>query len=320
VLRSAARFEAGGGVSRQYACRARTLRDQSRRPQGPARGRRGQDRAAGQRLPLALLLPDPRHARGRVHRAAARAQAREREGRWLISLACSRPVTDRSSRGIGRPCRETTATGWRPPSTRSGGGSCRPDPLVVISPAHWGNFFIRNLPPVCLGIGDEHDGPPEPFMKKVFPRERLKGHAAFGRHLLETALNGDFEPALSHRLKLDHGTCIPLWRIGVDSELPIVPVIVNDLEEPMPSIRRCLAWGRLLRQAIESYPEPLRVAVLGTGGLSHSIGEPTMGWIDEEFDHACIRHFEDGEDARLAAFLTEALARTGNGAHEIRDW
>src|SRR5262249_60155018 len=54
--------------------------------------------------------------------------------------------------------------------------------------------------------------------------------------------------------------------------------------------------------------------------LSHSIGEPTMGWIDEEFDHACIKHFEDGEDTRLAAFLTDALARTGNGAHEIRDW
>jgi hypothetical protein len=45
-----------------------------------------------------------------------------------------------------------------------------------------------------------------------------------------------------------------------------------------------------------------------------------MGWIDEEFDHACIRHFADGEDARLAAFLTEALPRTGNGSHEIRDW
>src|SRR6266446_1450751 len=171
--------------------------------------------------------------------------------------------------------------------------ACRPDLLVVISPDHWVNFFISNLPAVCIGIGDEHDGPPEPFMKKVFPRERLKG---------------------------DHGTCIPLWRIGVDAELPIVPVIVNDLEEPMPSIRRCLAWGRLLRQAIESYPAPLRVALLGTGGLSHSIGEPTMGWIDEEFDHACIKHFEDGEDARLATFLTDALARTGNGAHEIRDW
>ena len=171
---------------------------------------------------------------------------------------------------------------------------CRPDLLVVISPDHWVNFFISNLPAVCIGIGEEHDGPPEPFMKKVFPHQRLKGHAAFGRHLLETALDGDFEPALSHRLKLDHGTCIPLWRIGVDIQLPIVPLIVNDLEEPMPSIRRCLAWGRLLRRAIESYPEPLRIAVLGTGGLSHSIGESTMGWIDEEFDHNCIKHFEDG--------------------------
>ena len=88
----------------------------------------------------------------------------------------------------------------------------------------------------------------------------------------------------------------------------------------MPSIKRWLAWGRLLRRAIESYPEPLRVAVLGTGGLSHSIGEPTMGWIDENFDHACIKHFEHSEDSQLAAFLTEALPRTGNGAHEIRDW
>src|SRR5262249_58947803 len=95
-------------------------------------------------------------------------------------------------------------------------------------------------------------------------------------------------------------------------------VMANDREEPMPGLRRCLAWGRLLKQAIDSYPQPLRVAVLGTGGLSHSIGEPTMGWIDEPFDHACIKHFEDGDDARLAAFLTQELPRTGNGAHEIR--
>jgi aromatic ring-opening dioxygenase catalytic subunit (LigB family) len=198
--------------------------------------------------------------------------------------------------------------------------ACRPDLLVVVSPDHWVNFFINNLPAVLIGIGDEHDGPPEPFMRKVFPHARLKGHAGFGRHLLTSALDHDFEPALSHRLKLDHGTCIPLWRMGVDVALPIVPLIINDLEEPMPSIRRCLAWGRLLREAIDSYRAALRVAVLATGGLSHSIGEPTMGLIDEEFDHACIRHFQDGEETRLAAFLTQALPHTGNGAHEIRDW
>ena len=198
--------------------------------------------------------------------------------------------------------------------------ACKPDVLVVVSPDHWVNFFINNLPAVCIGIGEEHDGPPEPFMKKVYPHERLKGHAGFGRHLLQTALDNDFEPALSHRLKLDHGTCIPLWRIGVSPDLPLVPILVNDLEEPMPSIRRCFAWGRLLRRAIESYAEPLRVAVLGTGGLSHSIGEPTMGWIDKKFDHECIRHFENGDEGQLDAFLTRELPRTGNGAHEMRDW
>jgi aromatic ring-opening dioxygenase catalytic subunit (LigB family) len=198
--------------------------------------------------------------------------------------------------------------------------ACKPDVLVVVSPDHWVNFFINNLPAVCIGIGDEHDGPPEPFMKKVYPHERLKGHQAFGRHLLQTALDNDFEPALSHRLRLDHGTCIPLWRIGVSPDLPLVPILVNDLEEPMPSIRRCLAWGRLIRRAVESYAEPLRVAVLGTGGLSHSIGEPTMGWIDEQFDHACIEHFQNGDEAKLDAFLSRELPRTGNGAHEMRDW
>ena len=88
----------------------------------------------------------------------------------------------------------------------------------------------------------------------------------------------------------------------------------------MPSIRRCFAWGRLIRRAVESYAEPLRVAVLGTGGISHSIGEPSMGWIDEEFDHACIKHFENGDEEQLDTFLTRELPRTGNGAHEIRDW
>ena len=90
--------------------------------------------------------------------------------------------------------------------------ACRPDVLVVVSPDHWVNFFINNLPAICIGIGDEHDGPPEPFMKKVYPHQVLKGHAAFGRHLLQTALDNDFDPTLSHRLTLDHGTCIPLWR------------------------------------------------------------------------------------------------------------
>src|SRR6185437_12005139 len=99
-------------------------------------------------------------------------------------------------------------------------------------------------------------------------------------------------------------------RMGVARLPRIIPMVVNDLEPPMPSIRRCLAWGRLLAQAIASYPENLRVAILATGGLSHSIGEPTMGDIDEPFDNGCIEAFRDGRDAKVVDALERGLAAT----------
>ena len=195
-----------------------------------------------------------------------------------------------------------------------------PDVLVMLSPDHWVNFFINNLPSFCIGIGAELDGPPEPFMKAVYPHDTLPGHPEFGRHLLDTALQSDFDPAISHRLRLDHGFCVPLWRMGLDPALPIVPVTVNQLEEPLPTLRRCIAWGKMLRRAIDSYPGDLRVAILGTGGLSHSIGEPTMGEIDEPFDRVCIDLFTNADDDALANGLERELAITGNGAEEVRDW
>jgi hypothetical protein len=125
---------------------------------------------------------------------------------------------------------------------------------------------------------------------------------------------------MSHHLTLDHGFCIPLWRGGLDPLPPIVPIIFNDLEPPYPTVRRCLQWGTMLAEAVRTYPEDIRVVLLATGGLSHSIGEPTMGEIDEPFDRECIRHFESGDERRLVDFLNERLPTIGNGAAEIRNW
>ena len=197
--------------------------------------------------------------------------------------------------------------------------AARPDILIEIAPDHWSNFFLDNLPSLCIGIGEEHDGPPEPFLRD-FPHKPLLGHPAFGRHMLETALARDFEPSVSHHMKLDHGFCIPLMRMELKRLPPIVPIVVNDLEPPMITIRRCLAWGRLLREAIESYSGSERVAILATGGLSHSIGEPTMGDLDETFDRTLMRLFAEGDDAALSAYLETTLPRIGNGAHEVRNW
>src|SRR5712691_11609286 len=170
--------------------------------------------------------------------------------------------------------------------------AARPDVLVEIAPDHWVNFFIDNLPSICIGMGEEHEGPAEPWMKDC-PFKKIAGHPKLANHILQTALE---------RLP------------------PIVPIVFNDLEPPFPSVRRCLQWGTMLAEAIRTYPEDIRVAILATGGLSHSIGEPTMGEIDEPFDRECIHHFENGDDRRLVDFLNERLPTIGNGAAEIRNW
>ena len=196
--------------------------------------------------------------------------------------------------------------------------AAKPDVLVVVSPDHWSNFFLDNVPAVCIGVGATNEGPPEPWMK-AFPHRELRGHAAFALHLAQSAMRAGFESSVSHRLKLDHGVCIPLWRMGLEPLPAIVPMIVNSIEPPLPSLARCLAWGRQLAQAIASFPGDLRIAVLATGGLSHSIGEPTMGVIYEDFDRQTLRRFLAAEE-ELLRFLEAELPSHGNGSEEVRNW
>jgi aromatic ring-opening dioxygenase catalytic subunit (LigB family) len=196
--------------------------------------------------------------------------------------------------------------------------AAKTDVIIVVSPDHWSNFFLDNIPAICIGVGETHDGPPEPWMK-AFPHREIAGDAGLGMHIAETALDEGFEPSISHRLKLDHGICIPLWRMELEKLPRIVPILLNSIEAPMPSLRRCYEWGRLLRRAIESYREPLRVAILGTGGLSHSIGEKTMGAIYEDFDRQTIHLFSRPAD-ELIQYLDAELPTSGNGSEEVRNW
>ena len=58
---------------------------------------------------------------------------------------------------------------------------------------------------------------------------------------------------------------------GLVEHVPGAGVFVRKLD------RQDLEELYILRDAIESYPKDIRVAVIGTGGMSHSIGETTMG-------------------------------------------
>jgi aromatic ring-opening dioxygenase catalytic subunit (LigB family) len=198
--------------------------------------------------------------------------------------------------------------------------AARPDVLVVVTPDHFVNFFLDNLPAVCIGIGEAHGAPPESWLKDL-PYKTFPGHPRFAEHLAAAAFAAGFEPSLSRRLTLDHGFVVPFLKAGLPS-LPgvIVPFILNTVEPPFPNLRRCLAWGALIACAVASWSGPERVAVIASGGLSHSIGEVTMGAVDPEFDEGVLERLRSPDDDALLAFVDGAIDRAGNGAQETRNW
>jgi hypothetical protein len=196
--------------------------------------------------------------------------------------------------------------------------AARADVLVVCSNEHFTNFFLDNFPPFCIGVGARHVGPAEKWIG--LPRVTIPGHPALGRWLVEQALRADFDPAFSEDLCLDHGIMTVLHFLNPGWRLPVVPIVQNCAVHPMPTLRRCYRFGTALREAIEAWPEDARVAVIGTGGLSHTVGMPGMGRIDAEFDHWFLDRLATSRVEDVLALSDTEVERTGNGTHEIRSW
>jgi len=78
----------------------------------------------------------------------------------------------------------------------------------------------------------------------------------------------DFDIASSHAMEVDHGFSNPLhYFLGELDARPVIPIHVNTISDPRPTLRRC----RQLGEAVGRFARNLnkRVAILGTGGLSH---------------------------------------------------
>jgi aromatic ring-opening dioxygenase catalytic subunit (LigB family) len=196
-----------------------------------------------------------------------------------------------------------------------------PDVLIIIGADHWANFFLDNMPAICIGVGAKHGPPPETWLADFPHGKKMLGAPELGSHLTDYAIEHGFEPSVSHNLRLDHAFCVPLWKSGLDPLPRLLPIVINVMQGPVPSMSRCLAFGAMMADAIRCFDAPTRVAILASGGLSHSVGEPIMGDVDQEFDRDCIAHFEQGDAGALIHYLQdERVARAGNGALELRYW
>jgi hypothetical protein len=82
---------------------------------------------------------------------------------------------------------------------------------------------------------------------------------------------------------------------------PVIPFHVNVVQYPVPSGQRCFNLGRAIRKAIDSYDEPLKVQIWGTGGMSHQLQGPRAGLINKEWDNRFLDRLvaEPADLARL---------------------
>jgi Catalytic LigB subunit of aromatic ring-opening dioxygenase len=189
---------------------------------------------------------------------------------------------------------------------------------VVVSNEHFTNFFLENFPQICVGVGERNWGPTEAWLP--ISKAWIPGHPALADHITRCLLRAGFDPAFSHQLELDHGVMTVYHELDPQLQLPLVPIVQNCAVHPMMPLRRCYEFGAALAGAIRSFPGPDRVALVGAGGLSHFIGLPRVGDIDEEFDHWFLGVLERGDVGSVLDLSDDELELAGNGAHEIRSW
>jgi 2,3-dihydroxyphenylpropionate 1,2-dioxygenase len=193
----------------------------------------------------------------------------------------------------------------------------KPDAIVALTVEHWANFFLNNMPAFCIGRADYYDGPIEEWLR--IPKGRVPGDAPLAKEILDACLDHGFDPTFSDELWFDHATFLPLHFLNPGLAVPVVPIIINTLTPPMPTAKRCYAFGEFLGKLLAKNPK--RVALIATGGLSHWPGEAKHGTINIAFDQRFLHHLIGRHHERLAAYSHEEIhTEAGSGGHEIRTW
>jgi len=197
----------------------------------------------------------------------------------------------------------------------------RPDVLFFCFNDHATSFFFDHYPTFALGVSDQYAIADEGLGPRRIPP--LKGHAALSRHIARSLVDAEFDISIFQDVPLDHGLHSPLtmmWPSQPDWPGRVVPLVVNVIQQPLPKPGRCFALGKALRRAIESYPEDLKVAMVGTGGLSHQMIGDRAGFNDERWDREFLELIERDPE-RLARMSIEDFMRLGgNEGAEIIMW
>ena len=188
--------------------------------------------------------------------------------------------------------------------------------LIVVAAEHFANFFMDNMPSFAIGMADFYDGPIEDAAWLGIDRFRAPGSRDLSQRIITEVMQTS-DVAYAEEWKFDHGIAVPLHFLTPRFDIPVIPANINCQGPPLTPLHRAWAFGESLRRAASAVPE--KIAIVGTGGISHWPATPDSGKINEAWDRDFLdRWCRNDRDALLAYDDLTVYAAAGQGGFEIR--
>ena len=197
----------------------------------------------------------------------------------------------------------------------------KPDVAVVFYNDHGLNFFLDKLPTFAVGAAAHYEHADEGWGLQKF--KSFEGAQPLSWHIIDTLVAEEFDITTCQQMLVDHGFAIPfeLFWPGVEAwPVKVVPIEINTVLHPLPSPKRCLALGRAVGKALESWAGPEKIVVIGTGGLSHQLDGTRAGFINKEYDHFCLDKIGPEPEALVRQSSLDIVESAGSQGVEILNW
>jgi protocatechuate 4,5-dioxygenase, beta chain len=197
-----------------------------------------------------------------------------------------------------------------------------PDTAIVIYNDHANGVDLDIVPTFAIGTAERYQVADEGFGRRPVPD--VAGNPELSLHLLKCLVDDGFDLTVFQELDVDHGLTVPLSIYCPDPgdawPCTVVPVLVNVIQYPQPTAARCYALGQAIGRAIASYPPDEKVAVFGTGGMSHQLAGARAGFINPTFDKMFLQAIQTDPESLAALTREDLIRQAGSEGIELIMW
>lgn len=212
-----------------------------------------------------------------------------------------------------------------------------PDVMVAIIGDQRELFDGSNIPNIAVYAGPDvdtvhntglydQDPMPSPYEEQF--RYPVKIDQELSKTLLDGLVDEGFDAAIITNMNpqsqpergVPHGWGNVAPHLMKDMNIPVVLVFVK-VDDGPPAIltgERCLELGRAIAKICENSSK--RIAIYGSGGMSHDPRGPRSGWVDEPLDNWFLDQLTAGTSDNLKAMFSFKSETMVGGTGELRCW